>query len=78
MEPWQEPEVVTPEVRALLDAGWEVWPVSCYDEEGVEGWQWHAPEGHPLHLDELVEIGGWDEAPPLPEELADTTGHVTG
>lgn len=35
--------------------------VSLYDEEGVEGWRWTAPDGT-----EWTEMGDWNEEPPMP------------
>ena len=35
--------------------------VSLYDEEGVEGWRWTAPDGA-----EWIEMGDWREEPPMP------------
>ena len=46
-----------------LSLGWEVERRSLYDEEGVEGWAWIAPDGT-----EFVEIGSWNEDAPWPDE----------
>jgi hypothetical protein len=46
-----------------LSTGWEVERRSLYDEEGVEGWAWIAPDGK-----EFVQIGSWNELPPWPDE----------
>ena len=46
-----------------LSLGWEVERRSLYDEEGVEGWAWVAPDGT-----EFVEIGSWCEDAPWPDE----------
>jgi hypothetical protein len=46
-----------------IPEGWEVERVSLYDEDGVEGWKWTAPDGR-----EFYEIGSWDEPPPWPDE----------
>lgn len=46
----------------LIALGWEVSKVSLYDEEGIEGWRWTAPDGK-----EYCEVGSWDEPPPLPD-----------
>ncbi len=39
---------------------WTVEQVSLYDEEGVEGWRWTAPNG-----DEFDVIGDWSERPTI-------------
>jgi hypothetical protein len=46
-----------------LSLGWDVEKRSLYDEEGIEGWVWIAPDGN-----EFVEMGSWSEAPPWPDE----------
>ena len=52
--------------QKLLDAGWQVTAVSLYDEEGIEGWMWEAPNG-----DEHTETGVWDEPPTIPDAAID-------
>lgn len=43
------------EVAALaLQSGWSCMPVSLYDEDGIEGWQWTSPYGH-----EFTVVGDW-------------------
>jgi hypothetical protein len=48
----------------LQAAGWTVRPVSMYDEEGVEGWEWTSPDDR-----EYVVMGDWNEPPPLPPQF---------
>jgi hypothetical protein len=43
---------------------WDIETLSMYDEEGIEGWRWVAPNGV-----EYVEIGSWDEFPEVPEAV---------
>lgn len=47
-----------------LSRGWSCRRVSCYDEEGVEGWEWENEHGTTMG----VELGGWDEAPAWQED----------
>jgi hypothetical protein len=37
-----------------------------YDQEGVEGWQWHHPDDRYVHV-----IGGWDDLPSVPVDVVD-------
>lgn len=54
------------EVREWLIArGWEPTPISCYDEEGVEGWRWT----HPEVSHEFEATGPWDEEPSTSDAL---------
>ena len=48
---------------AALHSGWSVNPVSLYDEEGVEGWEWFAPDGAEFEI-----VGNHDDPPPWPPE----------
>lgn len=50
--------------NAAEAAGWEIIRVSLYDEEGVEGWRWIAPNGT-----EYGELGSWDEPAAVPDEV---------
>lgn len=52
----QRRESITERAERL---GWSVDRVSCYDEEGVEGWKFVSPEGREFTL-----LGAWDEEPP--------------
>lgn len=47
-----------------LRLGWEITPVSMYDEEDVDGWQWDAPDGQ-----EYFEIGIHEEPPECPDDI---------
>ncbi|HYF69102.1 MAG TPA: hypothetical protein VD884_13255 [Ohtaekwangia sp.] len=47
----------------VLSNGGTVEKKYCYDEEGVECWEWEF-EGH-----EWTELGSHDEPPPVPEDL---------
>jgi len=49
-------------VSSAVALGWSYEKASLYDEEGVEGWRWTSPAG-----DTFDEIGGWNEAPVVPE-----------
>ncbi len=49
----------------LFAQGWTATPVSCYDEEGVEGWRWESPDGET----EYTVMGDWSDDPPVPDEL---------
>jgi hypothetical protein len=51
---------------ALTVGGWTVDKVSMYDQEGVEGWQWHHPDDRYVHV-----IGGWDDLPSVPVDVVD-------
>lgn len=51
---------------AALTGDWTVYPVSLYDEEGVEGWRWVSPRN-----EEWTEIGDWGEPPAIPDEVRD-------
>jgi hypothetical protein len=57
----------------LLANGWTVQKVSMYDEEGVEGWQWTAPDGREENV-----IGDWEGAPPVPPEIAKAHNETVG
>jgi hypothetical protein len=50
-------------IEEIEDLGFEVERVSCYDEEGVEGWKLTGPTGV-----EKTELGLWDEDPPFDKE----------
>jgi hypothetical protein len=63
-----DPTAVIAAYHALTIGGWSVSKASFYDEEGVEGWAWYAPDGTEYH-----EVGGWDELPPIPTDLVNAT-----
>lgn len=46
---------------ALTVGGYDTSRISCYDEEGVEGWQWSGPNNETAD-----ELGDWNEPPPIP------------
>lgn len=58
---------------ALLN-GYAVERASLYDEEGVEGWRWTAPDGEELGS----EIGDHEEVPAMPDGLFDRLNEACG
>lgn len=54
-------------VAAALAAGWKYEQVSLYDEEGVEGFEWTAPDGKTCTS--LSRDGGWSSGPEVPDEV---------
>ena len=47
--------------ETLINDDWSVGRVSMYDEEGIEGWRWTAPDGEESYV-----VGNWDDWPPQP------------
>ena len=49
---------------AMIQMGdWSIDKVSCYDEEGVEGWEWsYVTAGR-----SWIELGSWDDLPSVPD-----------
>lgn len=59
---------------ALTVLGWTVEKVSCYDEEGVEGWRWQDRNGQDI----ATEVGGWDELPEWGDKCREAFSRASG
>lgn len=54
------------EVRCWFETrGWTAERISCYDEEGVEGWRWT----HPDDAREFEALGEWDEDEAVSDDM---------
>lgn len=49
----------------VLSRGGSVRQISCYDEEGIEGWGWE------FENKEWWDLGDWSELPPIPDEMVE-------
>ena len=47
--------------------------INVYDEDGCEGWIWSHPDGR-----EWIELGDWDEQPPLHPLMVAAIDKATG
>lgn len=53
-------------IRAWFERqGWTAAEISCYDEEGIEGWRW----SHAKYPAEFEETGSWCDPPPISEAM---------
>jgi len=61
----EEQEIKLKAALFVLSQDGSVRKISCYDEEGVEGWEWEF-EGK-----EWWDLGDWSEIPPIPDEMVE-------
>lgn len=61
-------------VAALLAHGWTVEMCSMYDEEGVDGWRWEAPDGEEFYVSGVHEDGPVAPDDLTPDELTELLG----